>query len=227
MQQQVLAVPGGVDPLAEGLFETVVAERNVFGGASGTGRLDPPRERAERVMTKNALRRHGLCLLHRDAIEGRVTHDADLPVLKAEAGDQFGRRLGRQRRPGQEHKACGHSADCTTCHRPQNHCSPDRYPRPLFRRQCGRFKARAVFSFSWSIPGCSNETLEMDQRPPGEAKAMIIKSFYRKGVLRMKQISLKRAFLVAAAMTFGVCGSVGWSQDSGLSVAVDSAQARV
>ena len=43
----------------------------------------------------------------------------------------------------------------------------------------------------------------------------------------MKQISLKRAFLVAAVVTFGVCGSIGWSQGDGLSLSVDSAQARV
>jgi hypothetical protein len=43
----------------------------------------------------------------------------------------------------------------------------------------------------------------------------------------MKQLSLKRAFLVAAIVTFGVCGSIGWSQEDGLSLAVDSAQARV
>jgi hypothetical protein len=43
----------------------------------------------------------------------------------------------------------------------------------------------------------------------------------------MKEINLKRAFLVAAVVTFGVCGSIGWSQDDGLSVSVDNAQARV
>lgn len=43
----------------------------------------------------------------------------------------------------------------------------------------------------------------------------------------MTHISLKRAFLVAAVVTFGVCGSIGWSQGDGLSLSVDSAQARV
>ena len=33
VQQQVLAVPGGVDPLAERLLETLVAVGNVLGGA--------------------------------------------------------------------------------------------------------------------------------------------------------------------------------------------------
>ena len=43
----------------------------------------------------------------------------------------------------------------------------------------------------------------------------------------MKQFGLKRALLVAAIVGGGVCGSVGWSPDDGLSLSVDSAQARV
>ena len=43
----------------------------------------------------------------------------------------------------------------------------------------------------------------------------------------MKQISLKRAFLVAAVFTCGVFGSVDWSQNEGLSLFATSAQARV
>src|SRR4051794_18863119 len=43
----------------------------------------------------------------------------------------------------------------------------------------------------------------------------------------MKQVSIKRAFLVAAVVTCGVAGSVGWSQSDGLSLSIDSAQARV
>jgi hypothetical protein len=43
----------------------------------------------------------------------------------------------------------------------------------------------------------------------------------------MKQISLKRAFLVAAVVACGVSGSVDWSKDDGLSLSVESAQARV
>ena len=42
VQQQVLAVPGGVDPLAERLLETLVAVGNVLGGAPRTGRRDRP-----------------------------------------------------------------------------------------------------------------------------------------------------------------------------------------
>jgi hypothetical protein len=41
------------------------------------------------------------------------------------------------------------------------------------------------------------------------------------------QIGLNRAFVVAAVATFGVCSSIGWSPDTGLSLSVDSAQARV
>jgi len=43
----------------------------------------------------------------------------------------------------------------------------------------------------------------------------------------MKRISLKRAFLVAAVITVGVCGSIDRSQTGGLSWSVESAQARV
>ncbi len=91
MQQQVLAVPGGVDPLAERLLETLVAVGNVLGGAPRTRRRDPPGERAENLMTEIVLRRHRSRLLQRDAIEGCIAHDADLAMLEAVAGDQFGR----------------------------------------------------------------------------------------------------------------------------------------
>jgi hypothetical protein len=43
----------------------------------------------------------------------------------------------------------------------------------------------------------------------------------------MKQVGLKRALLIAAVVTCGVFGSVGWSQDDGLSLSATSAQARV
>lgn len=43
----------------------------------------------------------------------------------------------------------------------------------------------------------------------------------------MKQISLKRSLLIAAAIVLGVSCSVGWSQSDGLSLSVASAQARV
>ena len=43
----------------------------------------------------------------------------------------------------------------------------------------------------------------------------------------MKQVSLKRAFLVAAVVACGVSCSVDWSQNDGLSLSASSAQARV
>jgi len=43
----------------------------------------------------------------------------------------------------------------------------------------------------------------------------------------MKQISLKRALLVATVVACGISGSVGWSENEGVSLAVESAQARV
>jgi hypothetical protein len=43
----------------------------------------------------------------------------------------------------------------------------------------------------------------------------------------MKQIGLKRALLIAAVVTCGVFGSIGWSQNDGLSLSATSAQARV
>jgi hypothetical protein len=43
----------------------------------------------------------------------------------------------------------------------------------------------------------------------------------------MKQVSAKRAFLVAAVIVCGVSVSVQWPQGIGLTVSVDSAQARV
>ncbi len=43
----------------------------------------------------------------------------------------------------------------------------------------------------------------------------------------MKQVGLKRALLIAAVAAVGLCGSVGWSQNDGLSLSASSAQARV
>jgi hypothetical protein len=43
----------------------------------------------------------------------------------------------------------------------------------------------------------------------------------------MKQLGLKRAFLIAAVVACGVFGSVDWSQNDGLSLSASSAQARV
>jgi len=53
-------------------------------------------------MTEIVLRRHRSRLLQRDAIEGCIAHDADLAMLEAEAGDQFGRRLGGHRGRGHQ-----------------------------------------------------------------------------------------------------------------------------
>src|SRR5882724_9605068 len=101
LQQQVLAVPGGVDPLAERLLEALVAIGNVLGGAPRTRRRHPPGERAEHLMTELILRRHRSCLVQRNAVEGCITCDANLAMFEAKAGDQFGRRLGGDRRRGQ------------------------------------------------------------------------------------------------------------------------------
>lgn len=43
----------------------------------------------------------------------------------------------------------------------------------------------------------------------------------------MTQLSLKRLFLAAAVIAFGVAGSIDWSSNDGLSLSIDSAQARV
>ena len=43
----------------------------------------------------------------------------------------------------------------------------------------------------------------------------------------MRQIGLKRAFLAAAVVACGISGSVGWSENDGVFLSVDSAQARV
>jgi len=117
MQQQVLAVSGGVDPLAQRLVETLVTVGNVLGGTSRTRRSNPASERAEDLMTKIVLRRHRACLLQRDAVESCITYDADLAMLEAEGGDLFGRGLSRDHRNGrQRQKDCGHSANYTTRH---------------------------------------------------------------------------------------------------------------
>ena len=43
----------------------------------------------------------------------------------------------------------------------------------------------------------------------------------------MKKISIKRAFLATAIFALGALGSVAWSPGGGLSLSIDSAEARV
>jgi hypothetical protein len=43
----------------------------------------------------------------------------------------------------------------------------------------------------------------------------------------MKNINIKRAFLATVVFAFGTLGSVTWSPSSGLSLSIESAQARV
>lgn len=43
----------------------------------------------------------------------------------------------------------------------------------------------------------------------------------------MKQVGLKRAFLIAVVFAGGVFGSVSWSQNNGLSVSASTAEARI
>src|SRR4051794_34024053 len=97
VQQQVLAMPGRVDPLAERLLETLVAVSNILGGTPRPRRRDPSGKRAEHLMTEIILCRHRSRLIQRNAVEGCVARDTDLAMLEPEAGDQFGRRLGHYR----------------------------------------------------------------------------------------------------------------------------------
>src|SRR5204863_1487406 len=85
VQQQVPAVAGGVDPLAERLLETVVTVGDVLGGAPGTRRRHPSVERAKRVMAEIVFRRHRPRLLQRNAVQRCIAHDAILAMLDAEA----------------------------------------------------------------------------------------------------------------------------------------------
>jgi hypothetical protein len=43
----------------------------------------------------------------------------------------------------------------------------------------------------------------------------------------MKNITIKRAFLATAVFAFGTLGSVTWSPGNGLSLSIESAEARV
>ena len=43
----------------------------------------------------------------------------------------------------------------------------------------------------------------------------------------MNRFSVKRMLLVAAALGFGVFGSINWSQGDGITLSIESAQARV
>src|SRR5204863_4279694 len=149
VQQQVPAVRGGVDPLGERLLETLVAVGNVLGGAPCTRRRHSPGERAKHLMTEMILRRHRSRLLRRNAVEGCITHNADLAMLEAEAGDQFCRGLGGQCRRGQQQKACDRSANCTTCHRPPKW--------PLLAKP--RLYPAASPSAMWTLQGRKNTTL--------------------------------------------------------------------
>jgi len=59
---------------------------------------------------------------------------------------------------------------------------------------------------------------------PSAGPKTIIKETRR---MVMNQVRLKRALLVAAVVVFGVSGSIDRSQSGGLSLSVESAQARV
>jgi hypothetical protein len=60
-----------------------------------------------------------------------------------------------------------------------------------------------------------------------DAQGSLEDRYFANREIAMKQVSIKRTFLVAAVVACGVTGSVGWSQNDGLSLSLNSAQARV
>jgi hypothetical protein len=92
----------------------------------------------------------------------------NLAVLEAEAGDQFGRRLGGHHGRGQQQKACGHPADCTPCHRPEKSLTHQTSccARPLLHRQCGRFKAQAEIQSHGVLGLLSSKLCVTNPSPP-------------------------------------------------------------
>ena len=154
VQQQVLAVAGGVDPLAERLLEIVVAVGNVLGRAARACRCDALVERAERVVAEIVLRRHRTGLVHGDAVEGCVAYDAALTMFQPEAGDLFGRGLrGHHRRGRQQHETCDQQGRAAPHGPPASHRSPSQRDPRLLHRHCGRFKAqRTPWSNWWAGP---------------------------------------------------------------------------
>jgi hypothetical protein len=72
---------------------------------------------------------------------------------------------------------------------------------------------------------CIPAVVDSDQwcRPVGQAGCF---RRHVKKELQMKTFVLK-AMLAAAVIAAGVSGSIGWSHDNGLSLSVESAQARV
>src|SRR6478735_5806323 len=86
-------------------------------------------------MTEIALRRHRSRLLQRDAIKGCIAHDTDLAVLEAEAGDQFGRRLGGHHGRGQQQKACGHPSSGKVPYSPNQLLCPTASPSAMWMLQ--------------------------------------------------------------------------------------------
>ncbi len=82
-------------------------------------------------MTEVVLCRHRVRLVHGDAVEGRIADDADLAMLEAEAGDQFGGRLGHYGRGGEQQKAGDQAAYYTMHHRPPSAHDPAKSPTKL------------------------------------------------------------------------------------------------
>src|SRR6187402_598541 len=116
VQQQVLAMAGGVDPLSQRLLEIVVAIGDVLSGAPRVGRRDAAVERSERVVAEIVLGRHRARLVHGNAVEGGIADDADLTMLEAEAGDLLGRGFGHCGCGGQQQKAADQAASHATHH---------------------------------------------------------------------------------------------------------------
>src|SRR6201999_3323421 len=84
VQQQIPAMLRRVDPLIEGLFETVVAIGNILSRAPGAGRRDPRAERPQHFMTERVFGGHRLGLLKSDPVERRIAGDTPFAMLHPE-----------------------------------------------------------------------------------------------------------------------------------------------
>jgi hypothetical protein len=55
----------------------------------------------------------------------------------------------------------------------------------------------------------------------------IVVSISREGEVAMRKISMKKVLLATVVVAYGVLGTAEWSPSNGLSVSIESAQARV
>jgi hypothetical protein len=93
----------------------------------------------------------------------------------------------------------------------------------LGQRSCDDF----AMTFGRCTPDISSTPLIQIKPGLTLAKRLITRGFARLEDVTMNRINTGRMLLVGAVLGFGIAGSIGWSQDEGITLSIQSAEARV